>query len=191
MANTVVELAAAELSDRQIRAIASLIARAFALPDVTEEDHARWHSELGDKPGHDTFVVFEGGRALAHALLFPREIQTSAGPLRVGALAAVCSDPDHRGRGLGRDVARAAFKRVDDGAHPVSLFQTGIPDFYARLGARPVENKFINSRWQPPREGESSGHGTRDNPWWNPHIMIYPAPYPWPEGEVDLLGPGY
>lgn len=137
--------------------------------------------------------MLEGDRALAHALLFPRDIQTPAGPLRIAELAAVCSHPDHRGRGrgLGRDVVRAAFKRIDDGAYPVSLFQTGVPDFYARLGARTVENKFINSRWQPPREGESPGHGTREAPWWNPHVMIYPATYNWPEGEVDLLGPGF
>jgi predicted N-acetyltransferase YhbS len=191
ISHTVLELRGNTLTPSQLQAIGRLIARCFPTPGISEEDRIREYSGVGDSPDHEVFVVFGDDCALAHALLFPREILTHAGLLRVGALAAVCTDPDHRGKGLGREVVRAAFARVEAGAYPVSLFQTGVPDFYAKLGSRTIHNTFINSRWQPPAEGRSADHSTRDAPWWNPFVMIFPATYAWPEGEVDLVGPGF
>jgi predicted N-acetyltransferase YhbS len=97
----------------------------------------------------------------------------------------VCSAPEQRGRGLGAAVVRTAFAEVDEGREAVSLFQTNVPGFYATLGARSVGNVFVNPRH---RSGEK---GSVAQPWWNTHVMIYPAAYRWPDGEVDLGGPGY
>jgi predicted N-acetyltransferase YhbS len=90
------------------------------------------------------FTIVKGDETLAIATLFVREVFTTRGPLPVGALAGVCVHPDYRGHGWGRDVVRAAFDFLPELGVEVSLFQTGVPDFYARLGARLVFNRFHN-----------------------------------------------
>lgn len=123
--------------------------------------------------------VIEDGRVVAHALVFPRTVTTVDGPLEVGALAAVCVDPGRRGGGLGRAVVAAAF--ADWLAHggAVSLFQTPVPDFYRKLGARTIDNAFVNSRDET---------GDIHKTWWDRFVMIYPAAFPWPAGPIDLNG---
>jgi GNAT superfamily N-acetyltransferase len=146
------------------------------------ERHALYAGPAGRRC-RDFIVRGEGGRIVAKAHVFPREIATSAGPATVMALAGVCSHPARRGEGLGRAVVQAAFSLVDAGVFPCSLYQTTPPvrAFYEKLGARAVDNRFVNSLGDDP---------TAD-PWWNPVRMVYPAGFDWPDGEVDLLGPAY
>src|SRR5690606_26484140 len=113
---------------------------------------------------------------------FSRLVRAESGERRVLALAGVCTDPGRRGEGLGRKVVEAAFHSLSEESATVCLFQTGVPEFYHRLGAREVFNRFHNG--QDPE-------GVCCSPWWNPHVMIYPAGAPWPEGPIDLQGPGY
>ncbi len=129
------------------------------------------------------FCVRDGGRIVAKASIFGRQIATAVGRMNVMALAGVCSDPAQRGRGLGVAVVKAAFAVVDAGEYPVSLYQTSeeVAPFYERLGATRVHNRFVNSRGEDPQA----------NPFWDPVPMIYPARAAWPEGTIDLLGPAY
>jgi predicted GNAT family N-acyltransferase len=132
---------------------------------------------------YEIFLLEDGDTLLAHAEIFPRTILTSAGKMLVMALASVCSPPDRRGEGYGKRIVQAAFGQVDNGRFFLSLFQTRVPDFYEKLGARKVLNTFINSKGKD---------GVDFSPWWNPHAMIYPGAFvQWPAGEIDLLGPGY
>lgn len=159
-----------------------------AFPPKTESLEERVERVVADgNPVYrDLFVVWDGNVALANAIVFKRTIATARGLLDVMALAAVCSSPARRGEGLGALVVSEAFKEVDSGRYPVSLFQTGVPGFYEKLGARAVDNVFVNSLYAP-----SDRHGAPNAPWWEPHVMIYPAAYDWPEGKIDLLGAGY
>ncbi len=146
------------------------------------ERHAAYTGPEARRPR--TFVVRgDRGEIIAKANVFPREIATPSGRLTVMALAGVCSHPDHRGEGLGRRVVQAAFALVDEGAFPLSLYQTTPPvrAFYEKLGARAVTNPFVNSLADDPS----------DDPWWNPVRMVYPAAFDWPDGQIDLLGPAY
>jgi predicted N-acetyltransferase YhbS len=127
-------------------------------------------------------LVWDGAELAAHARFHHGEVFTLSGPLAVGCLAAVCVAPAYRGRGLGRDVVRALFDFVDAGSPPVMLFQTGVPEFYERLGGRLVFNRFVNSRDAVDPEG---------NPWHEQHVMIYPASFDWPEGVVDIQTKGW
>ncbi len=120
----------------------------------------------------------ESGAVAAHALVFARTVFTVQGPLTVGALATVCVDPANRGQGWGADVVRAAFEYLPELGAPVALFQTGVPGFYEKLGARQVTNRFVN--------GDNP-----NNPFWDICEMIYPASFDWSEGQIDLNGPGY
>ncbi|MBK8475348.1 MAG: GNAT family N-acetyltransferase [Opitutaceae bacterium] len=137
------------------------------------------------REGREVFIVWDRAAPIATAMVFPREIMTSRGALRVLALAGVCTAPECRGRGFGAAVVRAAFAQVDRGAFSVALFQTAVPDFYAKLGARTVSNAFVNSRYRP------GDRGSAEHPWWDPNVMIYPAAFRWPEGPIDLLGEGF
>lgn len=122
--------------------------------------------------------VIGGPQVLAHALIFRREVITARGPIVVGALATVCVHPDYRGRGWGADVVRAAFAYLPELGAQVALFQTGVPRFYEKLGARLVSNRFFN-------------RDSAQVPFWDTFQMIYPEAFDWPEGPVDLNGPGY
>lgn len=187
---TVRRLRLAELSPAEIRALWELWHRVFPKPGATLEERMARFLASSHMRHSEAFTVWDGARPLASASVFPREILTTRGPLVVMALAGVCSAPERRGDGLGRLVTRAAFGEVERGAYAVSLFQTGVPEFYAKLGARTVDNPFINSRFAP-ADPAAIGPGTREQPWWSTQVMIYPAAYDWPAGPVDLLGPGY
>jgi len=75
---------------------------------------------------------------------------------------------------------RETFKLVDSGEFSCSLFQTCVPSFYERLGARVITNRIVNSLGADPEA----------RPFWDPTIMVYPKTYDWPEGTIDLLGRG-
>ena len=51
-----------------------------------------------------------------------------------------------------------------------------------KLGARCVSNRFVNS---------TNTEAPEANPWWDEHVMIFPDTYDWPDGTIDLPGPGY
>lgn len=127
------------------------------------------------------FLVRRDGVIVAKARMLPRRIATETGSLVVGALAGVLCDPDHRGRGYGTAVVRAAFGRIDDGAFDCAFFQTAVPGFYEKLGARRVHNRLVNSRATHPHA----------RPFWEDFAMVYPADFPWPDGTIDTLGPGW
>ncbi|MFP4052294.1 MAG: GNAT family N-acetyltransferase [Phycisphaerae bacterium] len=127
------------------------------------------------------FLLRRHGELVATSRLIPRRIRTADGAMDVLGLAGVKTHPDFRKQGLGAAVVRAAFAGVDDGSFPVSLFQTGVPGFYRKLGAREVDNRFVNRFGQDPAE----------RPWWDKVVMIYPADADWPDGEIDLLGPAW
>jgi predicted N-acetyltransferase YhbS len=182
------------LDRRQLReadalAISELIVSIWPKPGRTAETMAadmlnQWRAySVAHRQHPRSFVVREDGRVIAHASFDPRNIGTSAGEMTVLALARVCTAPAARGRKLGQAVVQAAFELVDDGSFPFALFQTtdDVQSFYDKLGAVRIFNRFINSLAEDPTA----------NPWWSPVIMRYPSGPGWPEGEIDLRGPGY
>jgi GNAT superfamily N-acetyltransferase len=136
----------------------------------------------GERPERTIAAVWDGDRVIALSESFRRTILTTAGPLDILALSKVCVLPDYRRLGYGEAVARAQFARVDRGEFPLALFQTRVPDFYARLGATVVERRVRNSR-HPTNPEES--------PFWAPCLVVYPATAHLPEGVIDLNGLGY
>jgi GNAT superfamily N-acetyltransferase len=182
-------VAGEDLSEADAFAVVSLRdpARPATRADV-EEAARRLLESCRDRPGAEApaarlFIVRQGGRIAAKAMTFAREIGTSRGELTVMALADVRVAEGLRGRGLGRAVVGAAFGRVDRGAFPASLFQTSrrVRPFYEKLGACVATNRFVNSLAEDP-----SADAFRDK-----LVMRYPAAFDWPEGQIDLRGPGY
>jgi len=161
-------------------------------PDHSREYYAakmaRMAENAGDLPaGYPGF--WKGENMAAVALIFPRDIQTPRGSLTVMALSGVCVSPDLRGQGLGAGVVKKAFSFVGQGTYPVSLFQTSfrVAPFYEGLGCRRIRNSFINSRTPEHADPET----LRRSVFWDDVVMIYPAGFDWPAGQIDLCGPAY
>lgn len=182
------------LSMDEIVAVVSLLntvwpSEDMTLPELVEAfpEVRRRHRLSGSEGARPSLrhLVWDSGELIAHALTFERRVSPGDEHRReitVMALSGVCVAPSHRGKGLGAKVVRRAFERVDSGEFPVSLFQTDLPSFYHRLGAKVVGNRFVNA---------TSEVDPNANPWNDQWIMIYPEAYKWPDGAIDLNGPGY
>lgn len=127
--------------------------------------------------------VMDNHHAVAVATATSRTIMTQVGPMTVLALAGVCSAPSFRKKGFGRAVVAQALSRVDDGDFSFGLWQTHRHNvmFYQHFGAKIVDNRFIDSTADQPQA----------NPWWEPVVMRLPNNDDWPQGVIDLQGPGY
>jgi hypothetical protein len=171
------------------RAIAELLCTVWPKPGRTVETRVEkmkvdWADYNG--PEHQrprSIFIREGDRVIAHSGVDVRTIGTSQGDLTVLALARVCTDPNLRGKNLGAAVIRETFKLVDDSTFPWSLFQTShkVRPFYEKLGACAIDNRIVNSLGEDPMK----------NPFWDQVIMRYSSKPGWPEGDIDLRGPGY
>ncbi len=131
------------------------------------------------RPDMQVFVGFERDQVVTHAVIFPREIKWGGVLMPVTALASVFTDPERQGRGYASQVVSKAFAVVEQQSLPVVLFQTGVPDFYERLGATAIHNKWVNTVKVTDVDYQM---------WWDGSIMIYPKTASWPEGELDLNG---
>ncbi len=132
-------------------------------------------------PSKTCHFIHSNENVVGYAESFPRDIGVNQQILTILGLGAVCVHPTFRGKGLGAQLVRAAFSRIDIGEYPVSLFQTGVPGFYELLNCRTIDNRIINSHGNDPLK----------NPFWDPHVMIYPSQFVGFQSEIDLLGPGY
>ena len=83
------------------------------------------------------FVRLEGGRVVGHVGLIELPLVVGGRPVRVGSIHAVCTDPERRGRGLGRALMQEALGAADERFDTLVL-TTLIPEFYAAFGFRPV-----------------------------------------------------
>ncbi len=182
-------LDARTLTDADAHAIGELLAIVWPNPEKSAAFRMQQMLDMGrgytgtDAQAPRSFVIREAGKVIAHSAILPRTIGTSQGEMIIAGLARVCADPDQRGRGLGALVAKAALDVVDSGAFSCSLFQTTpkVRPFYEKMGACVVENKIINSLGEDPQA----------SPFNDEVIMSYPSGGEWPEGEIDLRGPGY
>jgi predicted N-acetyltransferase YhbS len=179
------------LSEGQIQAIATLLDRVWpkdldSLSELVglfmEKRRRRRVSDPRSTRPPQRHLVWRESDLMAHALTFERSVVAEGEEVAVMALSQVCVSPNARGGGLGRAVALHALRRVDEKEFQLSLFQTGVPDFYRKLGARVVENSFVDS---------TNRLAPDANPWSDEWIMIYPSDSGWPRGTVDLNGPAY
>jgi len=153
-----------------------------AAPDAPPIDWDAIERDWTNRPGIEFVIRGVEDTILAHSCLFVREIFTATGPLRLGALAGVCVDPEYRGRGWGAEVVRAALNYLPELGVSACLFQTDVPGFYQMLGCRRVSNIFFDG---------TRPDGSRDDPFWSAEKMVFPADCDWPEGEIDINGPGF
>ena len=177
------------LPDAVALEIAELLVRVWPNSEKTVAIRKQQLLELGQKYAPDeglapqSFLIRESGRLIAHSAVLPRSIGSTEGDLQIAGLTKVCTCPEHRGRGLGEEIVRPVFDLVDQGDFQFSLFQTTqkVRPFYEKLGACTVDNPIVNSL----------GIDHQESPFWDKVIMRYPKDRAWPQGEIDMRGPGY
>lgn len=103
-----------------------------------------WRRAFGDRFTDDDaehayggvhVLACDGERVVAHASAVPRRIRFGSEPWRtVGYVEAVATDPEHQGKGLGRQTMRRLQAEIGQ-RWPVALLSTGrAKGFYERLG---------------------------------------------------------
>lgn len=169
----------ADLTAIQLREIFTLKQQVWpkGAPDINGAIKRFLDSERPEIERH--VLVIEEGALRGYAKFSTRFVTIGSKIVHNMALASVCVDPNYRGAGVGSRMVRNAFGHVDNGTFDCSFFQTGVPGFYEKLGARRVVNRFYNSL-----NGD-------ENPWWDPYVMLYPASYPLSGEPIDLMGKGY
>ncbi len=182
-------LDARQLSAQDARAIAELLVKVWPKLEKPVEVRERQMRELGqgysgpDIQAPRSFVIRENGIVIAHAAFVTRTILVGSQELTIAGLTRVCTDPSKRGMGLGEKIVRPVLDLVDQGVFDFSYFQTTpqVVPFYERLAAVLTTNRVVNSLAVDPRA----------YPFWDELQMRYPADRPWPEGVIDLRGPGF
>lgn len=172
-----------ELSEAQVKMINHLTEKTWPESKLAEKSHSeQLASFLNRNPGKTCHLIIEQTELQGYAESFPRKIHVEGTPLTIMGLATVCVQEHHRGKGLGLALVERALARIDSDEFPVAMFQTGVPEFYLKMGCEIVHNRFIDS--QNPHEPDK-------NPFWDDCVMTYTKDYNWPTGEVDILGPGF
>ncbi len=184
-----IHIDAVRLDSNVAKAINRLMLEAW--PTIAEQPEGtadflmgRWAGYSGSNQHAPLYQLgYRAGELVALAHTFARTVASAEGEMILMGLANVCVAKCERGHGLGRQVVKSAFARVDRGDFKQSLFQTTVEvaPFYICLGAVPVNNRFRNSLAENPAA----------NPFWEPVAMRYPATAVWPNSDIDLLGPGF
>lgn len=143
----------------------------------TLEESLTWI--FGSKPEEKHIIIKNDRQISGFAKRFLREIKIGEKRIRNMALACVCVKKNLRKNGLGKTIVEKAFEAIDNKEFDCSLFQTAVPEFYEKIGARRIINKCINSCKD------------NENPWWDPNIMIYPSNFETGEAVIDIMGNGY
>ena len=103
------------------------------------------------------FVRREGRRVVGHVGVIELPLVMAGRPVAVGSIHAVCTDPERRGRGLGRALIEEALAACA-GRYDTLVLTTAIPDFYVKFGFRPVREHAF-TRALPPRSGAARPGG--------------------------------
>lgn len=172
---------AADLPAEKISQLMSLKSTIW-LTELTPEGLIDEFRLLTKRRNNRTILLVESaGRIISHAEVFERRLSFAKDRITVGCLAGVCVAPAHRNNGIGTKISVEALRIATRANKRVALFQTNIPEFYKRLGCRIVSNEFIDST----REDRNR------SPWWQPHVMIFPSKFNWPEDRVEMNGSGF
>lgn len=184
---------ASQAAPRRLRAAPPRLAQSAAGLDVvpaSAADHAEIHRFLEavfpqyaqrefsaslDDPFYepqDRLLIKDGGRVVAHVHLTRRVMELAGVRLPVSSVAGLATLPEYRGRGLARQLLRAAERCMLRDRSLVGMLRTSIPHFFrnegwavcgrhslARAGARELWARLAAG------EGQLLQPGLRIRPW--------------------------
>lgn len=170
-----------DLSEAELRSVCDLWTATFPTA-ATRDRYAEAVARLATAAARDEEIhaVFASdGRCLAAARTFVRTCVVGETERDVLALAHVATAAAARKRGLGALVVRAAFERLGRDGVDESVFCSGVPAFYAKLGAAVL----------PPLEiAYPTPHAKR---FVDPAMLRVATPKarPWPAGDRVFFAP--
>jgi predicted N-acetyltransferase YhbS len=123
--------------------------------------------------------VTDNNSLIGYANIFDRPIRIGSLLVNNMALASVCVKTEYRKAGIGHTIIKKIFEFIDNKTFECSVFQTAVPEFYIKAGAKKIDNSIINSL------------NENKYPFWDPHVFIYPSSYLLSNEIIDLIGPGY
>jgi predicted N-acetyltransferase YhbS len=172
------------LSLSQLEEIVNLVFTAFPPKDGNTQLQSWLERYRRDRGSAFNKVILcrEEGVLAGHAEIFGRRITAQGREINNLALAKVCVRKESRGKQYGVKLVRSAFEYIHNGRFDCAVFQTKVPRFYDKIGCRAVDVPVINSQNMDAPEA---------NPFWDPHILIYPGNFDLGSRPLDLRGPGY
>lgn len=156
-----------DLSAADLDAIHDLMLASFD-GDFSDED---WTHTIG---GMHFFVRVDGD-VVSHASVVPRVLEVDGQGLRCGYVEGVGTAPQHRHRGFGSAVVRAAAQHIEQ-VYEMGALGTDVFEFYELLGWE---------RWRGPtfvRTKNGPVHSKDDDGY----VMVLRFG---PSGDVDLTSP--
>jgi len=103
---------------------------------------AAWHENS------TPFVLWEGNQPVAHVGVLEIELSSGDDTFRVPGLHAVCTHPEHRGKGLARQLMESALVHCDERFDTAVLF-ADVPAMYAKFGFRTLDQRAFRIAVQP------------------------------------------
>lgn len=88
-------------------------------------------------------ICWENSRPLGGAALAVRRWTTPRGPLQLGLIGSVATDPELRGRGIARNVLTACERELADRGCPVAMLWADDAAFYAHLGYTAAGTEYV------------------------------------------------
>jgi GNAT superfamily N-acetyltransferase len=105
-------------------------------PETLERSRASAHKRL-TWPGFDYAwhrIGIVDDRIVAHVSMWPQALRYGRTALSFGAIGAVCTHPDYRGRGYATAVMNDAINTMTERGDLLSFLVTGAEGFYSPLG---------------------------------------------------------
>jgi predicted N-acetyltransferase YhbS len=136
------------------------------------------------QPPHFRILCFQENRLIGHLAGVLREILIAGNPFLIVGLVDLCIDHEWVGQRLASELIEIVVQKASDQNIEFLVAMASDPDFYEKNGFQPIESKCI---WLSFLGGKSLGLFKRHPP---SGLMVKSiGSEPWPEGELDLLGP--
>lgn len=145
------------MSDLVIRAVeteAEFVAARTLAVDIFSPDEATRQRRLRSMPAMKAMPGFSfdwyriglvGGEIVSSLIAFPFVLRYGSVELPFGGIGAVCTHPDHRGKGYASAVMRDAIDYMARRGDVLSLLGTGAQGFYSPLGYHTVWPDYVLS----------------------------------------------
>ena len=177
-----IESPSSDIKKNQVVDILELINLTWPDDDKAKPLEEKVTGFYDDHPEKICYCLYKDKKLVGYAESIPLTIKIEKNWLKALGLGGLNVHPDWRVKRYGKAILEAVLKKIDSGEYPFCIFQTGIPNFYEKLGCKVIKNKFINSNNQV---------DPFKNPFWDEYVMVYPASARWPTGTADLRREGF
>ena len=128
-----------------------------------------------------TSVIIDEGQALAHVAVIERDIKVGTLPVKVAGIASVFVMDEHRGRGLGDRVIKAATKEAKNAGYELGMLfcADNVKPVYKRNGWIDITERICTRHFDGTSEDMTPGRIRMYHPL---NMLRFPP------GDIDLCG---